>query len=243
MGRLKQAGLVWPTLFACAGVLTLLGLGSWQVQRLHWKRELITRIEQRAGATPVTLEAALARWERTRDVEYLRVRLGGRLDHDKERHLYALVEGRVGWRIVTPLVTDGGRIVLVDRGFVPDGLKLPETRRQGQVETDIVLTGLARAPETQRLFTPDNDVAPNIWYWRDVVGMAASALEPPERARVAPFFVESEAAPVPGGWPKGGVTRLELPNRHLGYALTWYGLAGALVVVYGFFARGRLADS
>ena len=123
---------------------------------------------------------------------------------------------------------------------VPDQLKLARTRPQGQLETDVVVTGLARAPETQRLFTPDNDVARNIWYWRDLDGMAASVLAPGERARVAPFFVESEAAPVPGGWPKGGVTRLQLSNRHLEYAITWYGLAAALVAVYGVFARSRL---
>jgi surfeit locus 1 family protein len=55
-----------------------------------------------------------------------------------------------------------------------------------------------------------------------------------------PFIVDAELDPgLPGGFPKGGVTRLELPNRHLEYALTWYGLAAALVAVFAAFAVTR----
>jgi surfeit locus 1 family protein len=77
------------------------------------------------------------------------------------------------------------------------------------------------------MFVPDNDVTRNVWYWRDLDAMAAAALGP-EAARAHQFMVDAEAMPAPpGGWPKGGATRLEQPNRHLEYALTWYGLAAA----------------
>lgn len=243
MTRLSRAGLFWPTVFAALGCLILLVFGTWQLQRLHWKQGLIDRIERRATARPVPLAAVLEAWAATRDVEYMRVRLSGRFSHGQERHLYAAVEGQVGWRIVTPLETAGGRIVLVDRGFVPDALKDPKARAAGQVQGEIVLTGLARASGRQGAFVPDNDAVRNMWYWRDLDGMAKSAVTPRRRAEVVPFFVESEAGSVPGGWPRGGATRLKLVNRHLEYAITWYGLAAALLVVYGFFARGRLASA
>ncbi|MGI9381619.1 MAG: SURF1 family protein [Methyloligellaceae bacterium] len=241
MTRLSRAGLLWPTAFAVAGCLVLIALGTWQVQRLHWKQSLIDRIEQRATARPMSLAAVLTAWTASQDVEYMRVRLAGRFSHELERHIYTVVKGQVGWRIVTPLETAGGRILFVDRGFVPDALKDPKTRAPGQVQGEIALTGLARAPGRQAPFVPDNDAARNMWYWRDLDGMAKSAVEPGRRARVVPFFVEAEAGVVPGGWPRGGVTRLELSNRHLEYAITWYGLAVALLVVYGFFVRSRLA--
>lgn len=240
MTRLRRAGLLWPTVFAGLGCVMLLALGTWQVQRLQWKQGLIDRIERRATAEPVSLAAVLETWAETEDVEYMRVRLAGRFRHGLERHVYTVVQGQVGWRVVTPLETADGRIVLVDRGFVPDTLKDPETRAPGQVQGAVVLTGLARAPGRQGPFVPDNDLAQNTWYWRDLAGMASSVLQPERRAKVVPFFVEAETGPTPGGWPRGGVTRLKLSNRHLEYAITWYGLAGALLVVYGFFARSRL---
>jgi len=102
------------------------------------------------------------------------------------------------------------------------------------------MIGLARAPGKKDLFTPDNSVEKNSWFWRDLEGMASSALSVAEIKRLVPFFVELEAAPVPGGWPRGGVTRLELPNTHLQYALTWFGLAGGLLAVFAIYLRGRL---
>ncbi len=236
---MTRKGIFWPTLSAALGLAVLVGLGTWQVQRLHWKEGLIARIEARAKAKPVSLDQALARWRETGEVEYLRARLTGRFLHEDELHLYGLVNGEPGWRIVTPLVTPEGAIVLVDRGFVPNPLKAPSARRQGQIQGPVEVVGLARAPETQGLFTPDNDTVANAWYWRDLVAMGRVVLTPEQQAKLAPFFVEAEPMAVPGGWPRGGVTRLELPNRHLEYAITWYGLAVVLVVIYVLFMRGR----
>ena len=87
---------------------------------------------------------------------------------------------------------------------------------------------------------PDNDPAANSWFWRDLSAMGKALLASSEASRLTPFFVEAEAGDVPGGWPKGGVTRLVLTNKHLEYALTWYGLAATLVFVFGFFVRSRL---
>lgn len=238
--RAPRGGVLWPTLAMLVALALLIGLGTWQVQRLHWKEGLIARIEARAHAEPVTIEQALRLASQTGDVEYLRVRLNGRFRHADEMHLYAISEaGAPGWRIITPFVTVSGPIVLVDRGFVPLALKEPATRMAGQVEGVQTVVGLARAAEKQGLFTPDNDAVKNVWYWRDLGAMSRVAVGEADRGRVAPFFVEAEAAAIPGGWPKGGATRLDLPNRHLEYALTWYGLAVALLTVYVVFMFGR----
>jgi surfeit locus 1 family protein len=96
--------------------------------------------------------------------------------------------------------------------------------------------GLVRAPQTPGAFDPDNDTAANLWFWRDLPAMGrAAGIDP---ARQLPVFVDAEAA-APGGWPRGGATLVRLPNRHLEYALTWFGLAGALLAVYAAFVRSR----
>jgi surfeit locus 1 family protein len=220
------------------GLAVLIGLGTWQMQRREWKLGLMERIERRAHDEAISLTLAKDLWRREGDVEYYRVLLVGRFLHDQERHLYTIEQGKAGWRVITPLVTAGDDVVLVDRGYVPEELKDPVARQAGQIADMVELTGLARAPATPNWFTPENDPARNRWFWRDVAGMAAG-LPADQAARAAPFMVEAEAAPVPGGWPRGGVTRLVLSNRHLEYALTWYGLAVTLAVTAFVFARSR----
>jgi surfeit locus 1 family protein len=237
--RRRASPVFWGTVVL--GLAILIGLGTWQMQRRDWKLGLIDRIEHRAHDEPISLTMARDLWLREHDVEYYRVLLVGRFLHDQERHLYTVEQGRAGWRVVTPLVTSGGDVVLVDRGFVPDELKEPSTRPAGQIADTVEVIGLARAPGAPNWFTPENDPVRNRWFWRDVSGLAAS-LPADQAARVAPFMVEAEAEPVPGGWPRGGVTRLVLSNRHLEYALTWYGLALTLAVVAVFFARGRAGE-
>ncbi len=102
------------------------------------------------------------------------------------------------------------------------------------------MTGLVRVPHEPGLFAPANDVAHNLWYWPDVAAMQSSAFAGMD-VRASSFWIDADAQPEPpGGLPRGGVTRLDLPNRHLQYALTWYGLALTLIGVYGAFAISRL---
>jgi surfeit locus 1 family protein len=240
MSRLKP--LFLPFLMTLVGLTILIGLGTWQLQRREWKLGLIERIEARARNEPISLSMAKRLWEKDGDVEYYRVLLVGRFLHPLERHLYGLSESQAGWRILTPLETAGGDIVFVDRGIVPDEFKDPASRKDGQVEGVVELVGLARAPESHGAFTPDNQPGANRWFWRDVSGLIAS-LPPEKAARAAPFMVEAEKQAVPGGWPLSGVTRLNLPNRHVEYAITWFGLALALLAVFLAYARYRLRET
>jgi surfeit locus 1 family protein len=220
----------------------LIGLGTWQMQRRAWKLGLIERIESRAHGEAISLTMAKDLWQRGGDVEYYRVVLVGRFLNEEERHLYTIEDGKAGWRIITPLATSGGDIMLVDRGYVPEEMKDPATRKEGQIAGPVEIVGLARAAVPPNWFTPPGDPQRNRWFTRDIASMTAS-LPQDQAARVLPFMIEAEAEPVPGGWPRGGVTRLVLQNRHLEYALTWYGLAVTLLVVAFLLARGRAREA
>jgi surfeit locus 1 family protein len=240
LSTVKGKGLLWPAVMTLAGLAILVSLGNWQMRRLAWKEGLIAAIAERKGAAPVSVSEVEWRANAGGDIEYTRVKAAGRLLNDKELHLYAFDEkAGPGYHVITPLQQADGSVVLVNRGYVPQDLKDPATRQAGQLTGDVEITGLARRPGAKGTFDPDNDAAKNIWYWRDLVGMAAAAVGT-HGPRTVPFFIDAEAAPEPpGGWPKGGVTRLELPNRHLEYALTWYGLAAALAAVFAAFAITR----
>jgi surfeit locus 1 family protein len=233
---MQPKSLLGFTALVLAAFAVLVGLGVWQLKRLGWKEALIAQIEARTKAPPITLAQAEALVRDGRDASYYRVTLDGRFHHAKELYLYAVSDGRVGWHVITPLETADGEMVLVDRGFVPDQFKDPATRASGQVENVVALTGIARAPDQQSLFTPDNEPKANRWFWRDLPSMAR-AMFPDGTIEVAPFFLEAEKGAVPGGWPEGGQTRLDIPNNHLQYAVTWFLLAAALLVIYGFYVR------
>ncbi|MCY1299655.1 SURF1 family protein [compost metagenome] len=132
-------------------------------------------------------------------------------------------------------------MLFVNRGFVPFEQKDSSTRLAGELPAFVGINGLARPKLTEKpsSLVPDNDLAKNIFYWKDLDTMASSVGLPADK--VLPMFVDADATPNPGGLPIGGVTQFDLPNNHLQYALTWYGLAAALVLVSGIYVarRGR----
>jgi surfeit locus 1 family protein len=224
---IREKRLLWPAVATLLGVAFLISLGNWQMQRLSWKRGLIGSIAERVHAPPVTLALAEERAGLGGDVEYTRVKVEG-----------SEFQYGPGFHVITPLRLADGSIVLVNRGYVPNELKDPAKRAAGQIAGNLTATGLLRVADVQTMFVPDNDAKQNIWYWRDIGAMAATLGA--DAPRVHQYIIDAEAnPPAPGGWPKGGVTRLELPNRHLEYALTWYGLAATLVAVFAAFAITR----
>ena len=236
---MQTKSLVGLTALMLAAFAVLIGLGVWQLKRLHWKEGLIAEIETRTKGEPIGLDQAIAIAREGRDPSYYRVKVEGRFDHTKELYLYAVSEGRAGWHVITPLKTEDGEVVLIDRGFVPDELRNPASRAEGELDGVVAVTGIVRVPEAQGTFTPDNEVGANRWFWRDLQAMARSI----GAAEVAPFYLEAEKSDVPGGWPEGGQTRLELPNNHLQYAITWFLLAACLLVVYGLYVRSLYRPS
>jgi surfeit locus 1 family protein len=226
---------LWPTVFSLPAFLVLLGLGTWQVDRLHWKERLLAERHAAVAAPPIELPRSL---DEARGLEFRHVRVRGTFRHDKELYLAATSDlGTIGKHVLTPLVFEDGRVVLVNRGFVPDERKDPSRRQAGQVTGIVEVDGLLRLPPERKpvWFVPDNNPDRNFWFWVDLPAMARAA----GIDGVLPFYVDAGSMPNPGGWPRGGVTRIELPNDHLQYAITWYSLAIALAVIYVLYHRRK----
>jgi surfeit locus 1 family protein len=251
--KFKVAGLLWPTLAALALASLLLTLGSWQWNRKAWKEGLIAAQSARATQTPAPLEDLLTPGAPAAGLEYRRVTLRGAFDHSGECYLYTPLASGPGWGIMTPFLIAGGKgrgaiNIFVDRGFVPDGLRLPASRAAGQPAGEVTLTGRIRLTTAKGSFAADNDWLGNRWFWRDVAGMWASLPPRPITAdggrTVVYVYVEADTATAnPGGWPKpGGSDALfnNLSNRHLEYALTWWALAATLLGMYAVFAWPKL---
>jgi surfeit locus 1 family protein len=217
--------------FGVIGIAILCSLGAWQVRRLHWKEGLLASIHERMASPPETMDAIEKRFTNTGDVDYYPVEVNGHFLNGEEQHFLATHEGASGFYVYTPLAMNDGRFVFINRGFVPYDLKDPAKRQAGQLNGEVTVGGLARNPLHHKpsSFVPDNDLSANIYYWKDIDAMASKAGVAPEK--LVPFFIDAGKAPNPGGYPVGGVTIINLPNNHLQYAITWYGLAIALAAV------------
>lgn len=218
----------------------LIFLGVWQLQRLAWKEDLLARIEALQGAPPQPVETVLARPPEGPQADFIRVELTcPGLAAAPYVQLYAVRDGQAGQRLISACPAAAGpyRTVLVDRGFVADSiLARPAVDHADRAPVHVV--GVLRRPDKPTFVTPRNDAAANLWYARDIPAMAR-ALDAPDPA---PLMVMAETASNPD-W-KGLVPSAlppEISNRHLEYALTWFGLAGALACVYAasLWKRGR----
>lgn len=226
-----------PRRFATSAFLALLAvlfavfaaLGSWQVKRLHWKHDLIERVEARLHAEPVAAPAP-AQWPAVdaRSAEYRRVFLQGEFLPGRDTRVEALTALGPGDWILSPLRTDAGDVVLVNRGFVAaDARDQVAPAPAGRVRVD----GLVRLDEPGGRVLRENRPAEDRWYSRDIGAIAATR----ELGTVAPWFLDAayEASAPP--WPRGGMTVVRFRDHHLQYALTWFALAAMVA-----FAAWRL---
>lgn len=211
-----------------------LALGGWQVQRLAWKTNLIAQVDARVQAAAVPAPGPIQWAGVTRDKDqYRRVTVRGRFLHDKETLVQAVTDAGGGFWVMTPLFDDRGFTVLINRGFVPSGRRDPAVRADGQVEGPQTVTGLLRITEPKGGFLRANDPGGDRWRSRDVAAIAARR----ELTSVAPYFIDADASPNPGGWPRGGLTVIRFANSHLVYALTWFGMALLTLVGLWLFLR------
>ena len=215
------------TLFVLPMLAVLIGLGVWQLDRLSWKRDVIAAMEQRMGEAPLELDEVLALPADERP--WRPVRVLGTFLNDREMPLYrpAVDGGDVGYHIITPLLLADGRAVLVNRGWVPPEKRLAESRT-GAPEGQVWVTGIVREFGERTAFANDNDPVAGEWFWIDPDAMAAVADVP-----LLPIVVVADQGSDPQQLPRGGQVRLDLPNHHLQYALTWFALAAVLLVIYG----------
>jgi surfeit locus 1 family protein len=237
-----STGLVIPGLFALAAFLALLGLGSWQLERKAWKEALIDTLERRLSAAPVALPpperwAGLARSED----EFRRVKFVAEFLPGTDALVYAVgsalrsdVSGPGYW-VFAPARTTNEALVVVNRGFVPEGRQDPATRGVGENDGRIELVGVMRWPEPRAWFAPNDSPRQNLWFTRDHLAIAAAK----DWGEVAPFFIELESPRPAGGLPRPGALKPSLRNAHLQYAITWYVLAVALALMFVLWLRGR----
>lgn len=219
----RSAGAVILIVIAALASAALLGaLGVWQVKRLAWKLDLIDRVEHRLAADPVAAPGPGA-WSGVTPAasEYLKVRVTGRFLHDKETLVQAVTDLGSGHWVLTPLKTADGFTLLVNRGFVTPERRDPALRGVGQTAGNTTVVGLLRLTEPDGAFLRANDPAGDRWYSRDVAAIAAAR----GLGETAPYFVDADASPNPGGWPVSGLTRVQFSNSHLVYAVTWFTLA------------------
>jgi surfeit locus 1 family protein len=228
----SRAVLVIVALVALAGIAGFTRLGVWQVERLFWKKALIERVEARIHAAPVAAPGPAA-WSDIEQAEYTRVALTGRFLHDREALVQAVTERGAGSWVLTPLVTASGFTVLINRGFVPPERRERASRAQALPEGTVTVTGLLRPSEPGGGFLRTNAPAEDRWHSRDVAAIAAARGLTP----VAPYFVDADATPNPGGFPVGGLTVVRFSDNHLVYAATWFALAAMLAGALGFVLR------
>jgi len=234
----QPRGLFMPIVTTTAAFAVLVGLGAWQLQRKEWKENLIDSMTARFQAPPQNLPAQDKWPEMTAEnSEFLRVKIDA--DFWPTRDAYAYIAGSAlrddikspGYFVFRPAKLPDGRIVVVNRGYVP--LDDTEQSKPGRV----TLTGYLRWPEPKSMFVSSSDSNGETWFVRDQRAMAAMR----GWGEVAPFYIDQEA-PVPeGGLPRPAKLQVTLRNDHLGYALTWFGLAAVLVIVFAswLFSRRR----
>ena len=238
-----RRGLFVPSLATLIAFAPLFALGTWQLQRKAWKEELIGTLMRRLTAAPVALPPPVqwASLQQNRD-EFTRVKFRAEYPPGKEAVVWATgsalrddVKGP-GVFVFTPARLASGETVAVNRGFVADQKPTGATARPPPAPGVVEITGVLRWPEPKAWeLTAVYDKGAQLWFVRDHLAMAREN----GWSQIAPFYIEREGQEPADGLPPPGPLKPNLPNNHLQYAVTWYGLAVVLLAVFGFWVRGR----
>lgn len=231
---MKFRPLFWPTFFALPALAVLITLGSWQLQRLHWKTELIDQFKARSQAEAIYPHKDI--------LEFQHVMLDGRFLHEKTIYMTGKTyEGNAGFHVVSAFETNKGDLFLVNRGWVSEAYKEPEDRAFSVKEEEVSLSGIVRVPQRQGSFVPNNEPERGFWF----------TLRPEEVARhlelataETNYFIDVVRQPDEElTLPIAAEIKIDVRNAHLNYALTWYGIALSLIGVYFAYhhSLGRLS--
>jgi surfeit locus 1 family protein len=246
-----RGGIVGPVVFSLVAFAILAGLGTWQIERKAWKEALIATLQQRLTAEPQPMPAAIRRKDLNPSAdEFTRVRFPGAFlpgirfnDSHREARVYtggSALRSDIkapGYFVFAPARLFDGSTVVVNRGYVenphPTASIAPVPLPPGPVD----IIGVIRFPEQPGWFDQAYSAADDLWFVRDPVGMAARN----GWGFVAPFYIDMEGPTPPSGTPRPSALTVHLRNEHLQYAITWYGLAAVLVVMFAVWARRRRA--
>ena len=218
------------TIAAVIAFAILCGLGVWQVQRLHWKEDILAKIAALQSAPPVPINQALIGGPLGPEIDFTRVSaICPNIETTPYVKLFTVFKEQPGFRVITACTLAGARYrtVLVDRGFV-DQVQAPNLRASTGPALTSPIVGVLRRGDLKNFMTPPNQPGQGLWYWRDIGAMAAAMGAPDP----APTFLMLEKPAPQGFGPTPASVPVDIPNNHLGYALTWFGLAATLLGVY-----------
>ena len=226
MTQRKLKLTLWPTLFTIPALLVLVGLGTWQLQRMQWKSEIINTFEERISDKAVAPPLKVTNIEKWR---FKRVALMGKFMH---QHEFAITgktfEGTAGFHLVTPLQSTDGKITLINRGWIPERLRHRKTRPETLTEGSVVVEGIIREDKKKGYFVPENEPQNDVWLYINAEQMAAKSQVGP----ISNYYIDVLRGPGPYTLPIGASQSINMRNEHLQYALTWYLLAISLLVIY-----------
>jgi cytochrome oxidase assembly protein ShyY1 len=242
----RRRGVAGFGVFTLAMVALFVGLGVWQLQRRIEKHALIAALTERLAAAPGALPQP-SQWmalKADRD-EFRRVSFTATYQQLPDAMVYGSgsavredISGPGTWAFV-PARLPGGEIVVINAGFVQNTMqdRAQQDRAVARLISNepVPLTGYIRFPEAAGTLTPSENTAKRLWFTRDHFAMARSL----GWGEVAPFYIDLEAPAPPGGIPKPGPLEVHLKDDHLQYAITWFGLAGAVVIAFGVWWRGQ----
>ena len=219
-----------PILTICVGVALaiLVSLGNWQLQRLEWKQDLLTKVDARIAAAPIAIDDALKRGGGGDALEYTPVKATGIFLVGAPSRVFGTYSGKPGVFLFEPFEAENLGVIYVNRGFVPQSTdEMESPAPTGAVEISGLLRSTEEITPPASWFRQSGVSADGFWFVRDPEAMgAANGLE-----SVSPFYIDQYAVDS-AQWPKGGTTRLDFRNKHIEYALTWFGLAGALIAIW-----------
>ena len=224
--RWKFKLTIGRTIFAVPTFIILILLGSWQVQRMSWKQNIISSFEEQMAKKPVVPPLEI---KNGTDWRYTRVRATGYFLHDKEILLTGRTfEGTAGFHVVTPFVFNDNRIVLVNRGWIPEKLRDRKSRPQTIPRGTIIMEGILRGDNRKGYFVPENEPKNEVWLYINTKQIANYRAIGP----VPGYYIDELRAPGPYKLPIGAAGKIEVRNEHLKYAVTWFLLAVTLLVIY-----------
>jgi len=245
----RPRGVIGLGIVTAVMLALLLGLGFWQLQRRIEKHALIAALTERLAASPGALPS-ITQWRALTpaDDEFRRVRFSATLGPGPDAMVYSSgsavrsdISGPGTWAFLPARLANGG-IVIINAGFVQNTMqdRAQQDRAVARLQTGtpVTLTGYLRFPEAAGPLTPQENPDKRLWFTRDTTAMTQK-LGWDKAGEVAPFYVDLES-PVPeSGIPKPGPLDVHLKDDHLQYAITWFGLAGAVVIAFAVWWRGQ----
>lgn len=225
------------SVFTIGALVILIGLGLWQLERREEKHALIAEMAHRMIAPAESIEALLIN---EAEAPFRHATAHGTFEHAQESYVFAPrtteTGTHLGYKVITPLRLTAGALVMVDRGWVPEEQRSPRARLKGQTDREVTIRGLLKPPRAPGMFTPDPNTVEHIWYVHDITAMTAAYGVKPATMLYLEASMSEPGGPIPLSETP------EIPDNHLAYAITWFGLAIVLVVIYFVFhrARGRL---